>query len=446
MPFIPRVQRLPSAAKHHALLGFALFLSFLQPCNSAASDIDRDPINYSKSEPDNAISRLQKQLNAGQIKLTFAKKLGYLSSLLEALHVPVSSQMLVFSKTSFQRDLISPKAPRALYFNDEVYVGSCRGGPMLEISVADPKLGAVFYVLEQEPSAQPRFQRQGDSCLICHASSQNEGFPGHLVRSVYCDPHGLPILSMGSHRTDHTSPLEERWGGWYVSGTSGKQTHLGNLILEGKQQTEKVDNRAGTNVASLDRYCRLSSYLSGHSDLVALMVLEHQTQMHNLLTRASYLTRMALRDRQIYDKALGRSPDEPSESYLGRIKDAGEPVLKYLLFCDEAGLTDVVRGTTSYATDFASHGPRDTLGRSLREFDLQKRLFKYPCSYLIYSEAFDALPAPVKEYIQKRLDEVLSGKDQSPPFAHLTAADRKAIREILISTKPGVQASWQPRQ
>jgi hypothetical protein len=409
----------------------------------SASDIDRDPINYTKTQPDNVISHLQEQLTSGKKKLTYAKKLGYLGSLLEELKVPLSSQVLVFSKTSLQRDLISPKAPRALYFNDEVYIGACRGGAILEIGVADPKLGAVFYVLEQEAATSPRFQRQADSCLICHASSQNDGFPGFLVRSVYPDKQGLPLLSMGSHHTTHTSPLEERWGGWYVTGTSGKQTHLGNLILEGRAQTGTIDNRSGANVTSLERFCRLSSYLSSHSDLVALMVLEHQSKMQNLLTRANFLTRMAIRDRQIYDKALGRSPDELSESFLGRIKDAGEQVLRYMLFCEEVRLTDSVRGTSTYAVDFAKAGPRDSRGRSLRDFDLQTRVFKYPCSYLIYSESFDALPGAVKIYILKRLDEVLSGADQTPAFAHLTTADRQAIREILLTTKPSVKAAWQ---
>ena len=83
-------------------------------------------------------------------------------------------------------------------------------------------------------------------------------------------------------------------------------------------------------------------------------------------------------------------------------------------------------------------GPRDSHGRSLRDFDLERRIFRYPCSYLIYSPAFDALPVAVREYVSKRLNEILSGEDQTAEFQHLSAEDRRAIREILAETKPGL--------
>src|SRR5207302_8884790 len=130
--------------------------------------------------------------------------------------------------------------------------------------------------------------------------------------------------------------------------------------------------------------------------------------------------------------------DYRSESTPSRIKNAGEPLLKYLLFSGETGLTDRVRGTSGFAEEFCQRGPRDSRGRSLRDFDLQRRLFKYPCSYLIYSAAFDSLPGPVKDYVLHRLWEVLNGKDTSAEFAHLTTADRRAMLEILVTTKPNL--------
>ena len=198
-----------------------------------AADIEQPPVCYSTAPTDNVISRLQQRLDAGRATLTFEKSCGYLRSLLRELRVPESSQVLVFSKTSFQRHRIAPRSPRALYFNDDVYVGFCQNGEVLEVSAVDPQLGLVFYTLDQDGDEKPRFTRQTDNCLICHGSSQNEGLPGHLVRSLYVDGEGLPILSAGSHRIDHTSPLAERWGGWYVTGTSGRQKHMGNLICEG---------------------------------------------------------------------------------------------------------------------------------------------------------------------------------------------------------------------
>jgi hypothetical protein len=407
-----------------------------------SADIEREPIHYGTAPASNAVSRLQERIDAGTVQLTYEEKHGYLRSLLRELGVPESSQMLVFSKTSLQRNRISPRRPRAIYFTDDAYVGFCQRGTVLEVTAVDPQLGAVFYSLDQKPAAKPRFVRQNDACTICHASSQNQGFPGHLVRSLYVDGDGNPILSMGTHRTDHTSPLSERWGGWYVTGKSGKQAHLGNLIVHGKYPQEPIDNPDGLNVTDLGSRIKTSAYLSPHSDIVALMVLEHQTEMHNRITRAGFLTRIALREEEEINKALGRPAGQRSESTLSRIKNAGEPVVRYLLMCEEAALTEKVVGTSRFAEEFLRRGPHDPRGRSLRELDLKRRLFTYPCSYLIYSAAFDGLPGPVKEYILSRLWEVLSGKDTTKDFAHLSAADRQAVLEILLATKKGLPDYW----
>jgi hypothetical protein len=409
---------------------------------AGAVDIEREPINYSTAPADNAVSRLQQRLDAGQASLRYEDGFGYLRSLLGALRVPVSSQMLVFSKTSLQRERIRPKAPRAIYFNDDVYVGFCQHGTVMEVTAVDPQLGAVFYTLDQEAAARPQLVRQNDTCLICHGSSQNQGFPGPLVRSVYADAEGYPVLSSGSYRTDQASPLRQRWGGWYVTGTTGKQVHMGNLVVRGRQRPEDIDNRAGTNVTDLGKLCQTSAYPGASSDVVALMVLEHQAEMHNRITRANFLTRAVLREEAEINKALGRPAGYRSESTLSRIKNAGEPLVKYMLFSEETKLTDRVRGTSGFAEEFAQRGPRDRRGRSLRDFDLRTRLFKYPCSYLVYSPAFDALPGPVKDHVLRRLWEVLSGQDASADFAHLTAADRRAILEVLRETKPNLPSYW----
>jgi hypothetical protein len=407
-----------------------------------AGDLDADPIHYSTAATDNAVSRLERRLETRQARLVYEPQRGYLASLLSALQVPLSSQVLVFSKTSLQRHRIGPERPRAIYFNDEVYVGYCQHGDLIEVSAVDPQLGAVFYSLPQRAAEMPRFPRQQDTCLICHSSSQNQGLPGHLVRSVHPDAEGLPILSLGTQHIDHTSPLLDRWGGWYVTGTSGKQLHLGNRTEQPEAPSPSVPRLADINLPSLKGRCDTSPYLSPHSDIVALMILEHQTEMHNRITRAGFLTRMVLYEEVEINKALGRPPGERSESTLSRIKNAGEPLLKYLLFCGETRLTDPIRGTSGFAEEFSRHGPRDPLGRSLYDLDLQHRLFRYPASYLIYSSAFDALPEPVRNYVLQRLWDVLASKDSSPEFAHLSAADRQAIREILIATKPNLPDYW----
>ena len=106
-------------------------------------------------------------------------------------------------------------------------------------------------------------------------------------------------------------------------------------------------------------------------------------------------------------------------------------VVRCLLFHEEAPLTDPIRGTSTFAADFAERGRRDPKGRSLRDLDLNTRLFRYPCSYLIYSRAFDSLPAEVKEYIYHRLWEILSGRATGKDDPQLAKADREAILEIL---------------
>jgi hypothetical protein len=260
--------------------------------------------------------------------------------------------------------------------------------------------------------------------------------PGHTVRSVYPGRDGLPVFSAGTFVTTDQSPMEERWGGWYVTGTHGDQLHMGNLTVGNEAQAETLDRSAGANVKDLRRYFDTSAYLSPHSDLVALTVLQHQSYVHNLITRAGYEARKAVHYEELLNRELNRGANYRADSTLSRIKSASEPLVRGLLFSGEAKLREPIAGTSGFAKEFAARGPWDARKRSLRQFDLQTRLFRYPCSYLIYSEAFDALPGLTKEYVYRRLNEILTGKDQSKEFAHLSAADRNAILEIIRATKP----------
>lgn len=402
---------------------------------------DRPPIDYLKAPVNDPVARLQARMDRGEVSLEYDPKMGYLPSVLEELGIPPESQMLVFSKTSFQHTRISPRTPRAIYFGDDAYLGWIRGGDVLEISAVDPKQGAVFYLLDVEEAEKPTFERQTHSCLACHNSGRTQGVPGHLVRSVYSDPGGQPVYNAGSFVTDHTSPLKERWGGWYVTGTHGDQRHMGNVFVRNPAHPERLDTDAGANVTDLSDRFDTDGYLSGHSDIVALMVLEHQTQMHNYLTAANYTARLARAYDEGINKALDRPLDEQSDTTRRRLDSAADDVVQSMLFCGEKPLTDPIAGTSGFAEEFADRGPRDPEGRSLRDFDLKTRLFRYPCSYLIYSEAFDALPAPVKDRIYQRLLAVLNGEDTRPEFAHLTPELRAEILAILRATKPGFPAS-----
>lgn len=429
-------------SRGRGLSALLLGLVFLVSSRASAQEIESEPIKYSASTPRNAVSRLESRLAAATAKLDFEPAHGYLKSLLQALDVPTSSQVLVFSKTSFQRERISPRTPRAIYFNDEVMVGYCLHGPVMEISTADELLGTAYYTLDQSQDEKPCPVRQTDSCLICHSSSANQGFPGHLVRSVFVDGEGFPILSSGSFRTDHTSPLSERWGGWYVTGKSGRQKHMGNLICKGPKRPEDIDNADGVNLLDLKGRFPTSRYLAPHSDIVALMVLEHQTGMLNRLARAALETRMALHYEREINKALGRPENEPSDSARSRIRSVGDAVVEYMLFADESRLTDPVEGTSAFASDFAARGPRDSKGRSLRELDLKTRLFRFPCSYLVYSRAFESLPGAVKDHIYQRLWNVLTSGRKSDGDPALSVDDRQAIIEILRETKHDLPDYW----
>jgi hypothetical protein len=408
----------------------------------SAADLDAPPIRYSTATATNVVTELQGKLKAKRTSLVADDEHGYLKAVLREFQVPVSSQVLVFSKTSLQRNRIGPKTPRAIYFNDDVTVGFCRSGEVVEIAASDPNLGTLFYTLDQDSTQPPRFTRQTESCLICHGSSKNQGFPGHLIRSVSPDSRGELVLSRGTKTVDHSTPFEDRWGGWYVTGTSGKQTHLGNQIVGGWSWADKDKQPASENIIDLKPYFTVANYLSPHSDLVALMVLEHQGEAQNRLTRANFQTRQALHEQTELNKAFSEPADTRSESITKRIHWACEPVVKYLLFCDEAKLTEPVAGTSDFAKEFAARGPFDAKKRSLREFDLKTRLFKYPLSYVIYTKQFDGLPAEAKARIYLRLWEVLSGKDTSKEFAHLTKEDRQAVIEILRETKKDLPEYW----
>ena len=411
---------------------------------SAQLEFEAPPISYDKSPARDSVAQLQERLEQGEAALKYDEEHGYLKAVLEALEIPVSSQMLVFSKTSFQLTRISPQTPRALYFNDDVYIGWVQNGDVIEVSAADPELGGVFYTLSQHETTEPKFVRDRGQCLTCHASSRTEGVPGHLIRSVYSSTSGMPIFGSGTYRTLQSSEFEKRYGGWYVTGTHGSQRHMGN-VLSNERDPEQLDLEVGANRTDLTGLVETSPYLSSHSDLVALMTLTHQSEMHNLITRAHFETRLALHSATIMNEMLDRPTGYWSESTRRRIERAGEQLLECLLFVDELPLTAPVTGTSGFASEFAARGPFDKQGRGLRQFDLQTRLFKYPCSYLIYSDAFANLPGAVKEIVYRRLDEILTQPVAEDNFKTLSVTDRTAIREILLATHPELAAAWQSK-
>jgi hypothetical protein len=356
-----------------------------------------------------------------------------LRSALEALQIPVDSQLLVFSRTSLQRRQINEQNPRALFFNDRVALGWVRGGDVIEVAAHDASAGVVFYTLEQRADASaapPQFKRVFE-CLGCHSAGDTLGVPGLLMfsttRPVQPQGFGLP------RRIDQSDALERRFGGWFVTGSTGSAQHMGNDVAA-------LDGRASRELVSVDGLFDADGYRSLSSDIVAHLVFTHQTGMTNLLTRASWEARAA--DPSLHPPFTS-SPEEEARIATMMSGIASE-VVDYLLFIDETKLTDQVRGGSGFAERFSAIGPRDRKGRSLYELDLNRRLLKYPCSYLIYSPAFDALPPRAKDPIYRRLWEVLSGQEQDAQYrSALSRADRQAIVEILRDTKKDLPPYFQ---
>jgi hypothetical protein len=411
----------------------ATSVAFANPEGLFLPGLDHPAIQYHTRPTNDPVAELNHDIRESKVQLKFEGEQGYLRSVLDALRIPVESQIVPFSKTSVQPYRITPKNPRTLFFNDAVTIGWVRGG-FIEVAAEAPQQGVIFYILPQRPMDKPQFTREDNNCLSCHESLNSAGVPGMLVRSVVTAPTGNTLPWLGNNITDHRSPLEERWGGWYVTGNSGSIQHMGNAMVTSPDKPGPIVTDQTLNLESLKGKFDTDAYLSPYSDIVALMVFEHQMHMTNLLTRVGWETRFALFEQQKIRQPESLPSAIPADS-APRINDATKELVDYMLFVDEAALGDKIRGTSGFTEKFAAEGPFDAKGRSLRQFDLQHRLMRYPCSYMIYSEAFNALPLEARDAIYNRLWQILSGKEKNKKYARLSRADRRDIIEILRETK-----------
>ena len=377
-------------------------------------------IEYATRPTHDAVAELTRRIETGTATLAFDGRTGYLQSVLDALRVPVSSQMLVMSKTGVQGLDTGPENPRAIFFTDTVTVGYIRGASLLELAVQDPQQGVVFYTIDQKP--QSVIERRS-GCLTCHQVYRTLHVPGLLARSVYVGPDGLPLGQLGAYDPDDRTPFRQRWGGWYVTGTHGSMRHMGNAIVTNSAQRDSMVSDGTLNRTSLDGRFDTNGYPSGLSDIAALMVFQHQVHATNLITRIGWETRIAAHEGRL-------------DLTAGVVRDAVNELVDYMLFVDEEPLTAPVRGTSGFAEMFSAQGLKDRRGRSLRQLDLEHRLLRYPCSYMVYTPAFAALPVNARQAVYARMWEILSGRDASAKYARLAEADRSAIAEILRDTLP----------
>ena len=394
---------------------------------------DHPAIRYSDGPRNDAVAALNQAVQRGEIQLAFEPTTGYLRSVLDALDVPVESQVTVFSETSFQARWVNPENPRAIFFNDTVAVGWVRGADVLEVASLDPTQGVLFYSIDQQPSDRPEIRRN-DQCLACHLSWDTLGIPGLMTLNTLPMPDDPNAYAVG-WVTDHRSPLADRWGSWYVTGAPPSVSHFGNTT----EPIEYVPTGSTTPAPVLDTLeglFDLTGYPTPYSDIVAMLVLEHRNHMTNLLVRIGWQAR--IEDHPGTRPGRG-SPDDPDT----QVEEAATELVDYLLFIDEAPLPPDITSTSGFAERFSAQGPFDSEGRSLHQLDLDGRLLRYPCSFLIYANAFDALPERAKEAVYRRLWMVLSGDATEDRYARLARDDRSAIVAILRDTKPDLPEYFQ---
>ena len=375
-------------------------------------DFERDPIRYSRAASKTRVDSLGTSIDEGRQVLSFTKANGYLGGLLQSLDISTATQVLVFSKSSAQRDHIGPRNPRAIYFNDDVYVGYIPGAPSLELTASDSRLGTVFYTLDQRRLEKPQFERTSQ-CLECHAASRTMGVPGHLFRSFSVDGSGWVDFTKLGDQITHRLPFADRYGGWYLSGQQ---------LPDGTQGRLLSDSYRNGSVAPFS----VDVYPEPGSDYVALLILGHQIHFHNYVTRLNYEARIAM----------------GQYGHVRYLKQQIEGFMKYLLFMDEVPLPEPTLGSTEFIKDFSKRAKRDSEGRSLRDFDLGTRLFKYRCSYMIGSTAFGGLEATVRREISLRLKEILELSNPKAPYNLLPRKEREAIRSILVSTDQPITSFW----
>lgn len=408
-------------------------------------DYEQPPTLYSTTDPQDEVTRLRERLERGELAFVGDER-QVLRALLDTLQIPVSSQVIVFSKTSLQRRRIRPDTPRALYFSDTVYVGWVPGG-LIEVAAIDAKLGPVFYAFDPRASDQARrtFVRD-DDCLRCHGDHFVRDIPALFARSVVPDATGEPMLQHGTKLVDDQTPFAERWGGWFVTGYEGTTEHQGNAWAS--ESGERLafpwaEPRPKELSGSFDT----SRYLTGTSDVVALLVMEHQMAMQNSLTAASQRCQKML----VYQKSLltsfkqTQTDDLVYDSVKSVFASAAEDVVDVLLFHDAAPLPSGVTGLPEFREAFVNGAPRNAAGHALKDFQLRDRLFENRCSYLIYSDAFTALPVQLKTLIFDRLYEALRDTRADGRYAYLEANEKKRIYDILLETHPDARACWTAR-
>ncbi len=383
--------------------------------------LDEHPaIQYLARPTTDRVAALKKSIGQNPDALPRDPATGYLTGVLKALGVPKESQLLVFSKTGVQSSYTSPGKPRALYFDQSVAVGYNPGAPVLELAAHDPQQGVVFYTIDQK--AEPPVVTRRTGCLSCHVSATTLGVPGMIARSNTVAEDGTLVPQTGSQNVSHQTPHPDRWGGWFVTSEDAappyaQMAHRGNITFSGRGNTSNQ-----VFVDWLNASPQSLGYPLPSSDIVSLLVFDHQMHAINLLTRLNWESRVAASDGEVNPAG-------------GAVRGLVNELADYLLFADEAPPLAPLTPPPAFAASLEARTPKDRHGRSFGQLDAVNRLLRYPCSFMVYSEAFDGLPKPVRGAVYSRMLDVLSGHEARAARVRVTPADSRAILEILKDTK-----------
>lgn len=389
---------------------------------SAALDFKAEPHNYFQRTSKDRFAQLLERLNRKDTKLDVSGDKPLLQSLLTALKVPVHSQMLVFSATSLQDDKIHPTNPRALYFNDDTYVGFVPGARLEVISI-DPEIGAVFYIFDKlRPGSLPLIQRS-DKCMNCHAGNATHRVPGLVAESVMPAANGASLESYRHEEFGHQIPLEHRFGGWHLTGGHHLENPHANQF--GQMNAGKLTTRRIMPGELYD----MGAHLLPTSDILPQLVHEHQLGFTNRAIELQYVVR----------SMLHQTKGRPSTKDNAVLEDLIHQFTRYILFADEAALpAQGIEGDPEFIREFTRAG--QSTGASLRDFDLKKHLFKNRCSYMLESSVWEGLPAFVKQRVYARIWAALT--EQGKEFAYLGSAEKQNIRLILKDTRRDLPSFW----
>ena len=423
-----------------ALVVSLLLCSTLTGFSQFYNDYELEPHGYFSKDAKDPVTLLMKRIQRGEVLIKEPNGKPLVERLLRELGLNKDTQVLVFSRTSLQRREVSYSNPRALYFNESVYLGWMPNG-RIEIASFDPELGPIFYFQRELDDASSPLLARTRSCLGCHAGDATNFLPGSLGRSVYPDKSGRSLRSIDDYRrSGHHIPLHDRYGGWFVSGNHGAMRHMGNAIASREGGKITIDREQFANLEKLDRFFSTEAYPAPGSDIAALLVFDHQVTMHHRLVEAAYRARQSLFDSKLDPKetdvsklSKGRSTDEFLE---GRDK-----VVDYLLFRDETPIPKV-SCDPAFRRAFSANRIADRRKRSLKDLRLDGRIFENRCSYMIYSPTFDQFPPMLKGAIYARIHEILTSPKPVEGFDYLGKEEKRRILEILDETKEDLPPGW----